>query len=96
MPDHCECVYRPELARGGSQICLLEPFTGEVIEVTGFEENRWDFRPACSPDGRYLVFTRAKVGEASELWACDVKGKNQRLLSRGWDGYGADMGRWLV
>ncbi len=36
LPDHCENVYRPELARGGSQICLLDPFSGEVIEVTAF------------------------------------------------------------
>jgi TolB protein len=95
LPDHCECVYRPELARGGSQVCLLEPFTGDVIEVTGFEENRWDFRPACSPDGQYIVFTRARVGEASELWVSDVEGKNQRLLARGRDGYGTDAGRWM-
>jgi Tol biopolymer transport system component len=96
LPDHRECVYRPELARGGSQVCLLEPFKGEVIEVTGFEENRWDFRPVFSPDGQYIVFTRARVGQPSELWVSDVRGKSQRLLSRGWDGYGADMGRWLA
>jgi len=95
LPDHCECVFNPELARGGSQICLLEPFSGEVIEVTGFEEHRWDFRPACSPDGKHILFTRARLGQPSKLWLSDVDGQNQKLLSSGWDGYGADAGRWI-
>ncbi len=95
LPDHCENVYRPELARGGSQICLLDPFSGEVMEVTHYQELSWDFRPACSPDGKQILFTRARVGQSSELWVSEMDGKKQRLLSRGWDGYGADFGRWI-
>ncbi len=63
--------------------------------MTGVEEHRWDFRPACSPDGKQIVFTRARVGQPSELWVSDLDGQNQRLLSVGWDGYGADAGRWI-
>jgi Tol biopolymer transport system component len=95
LPDHCECIFSPESARGGSQVCLLEPFTGEVIEITGYEEHRWDFRPACSQDGKHIVFTRARLGQPSELWVSDVNGRNQRFLSTGLDGYGADVGRWI-
>ncbi len=96
LPDHCECVYNPAAARGGSQICLLNPFTGEVKEVTAYEEHRWDFRASCAPDGRQIVFTRARLDQTSELWAADRDGGGERLLSRGWQGMGADAGRWLI
>jgi Tol biopolymer transport system component len=96
LPDHTECVYHPELARGGSQVCLLNPFTGQVSEVTAYEEHKWDLRAVPSEDGKRIVFTRARVGHSSELWVSDVDGKNQRLLSRGIEGLGADFGRWLA
>lgn len=95
LPDHCECVYNPAVARGGSQLCLLNPFTGELKEITLFEEHCWDFRASCSADGKKIVFTRARVDQGSELWVADIDGQNQRLLSRGLDQKGADAGRWL-
>jgi Tol biopolymer transport system component len=96
LPDHCECVFSPEQARGGSQICLLDPFNGQVEEITAFEEHRWDFRAAVSPDGESLVFTRARLGQPGELWAINLDGSGEHLLSRGIDGAGADHGRWLA
>jgi TolB protein len=95
LPDHQELVYRPELARGGTQLCLLDPFTGLVTELTEFEEGRWDCRPTWSPDGRLIAFTRAIVGHPSEVWAMAADGRNPRLLTRGRGGRGADHARWL-
>ena len=101
LPDHCECVYNPAKARGGSQVCLLDPFNGETKAVTEYAEHQWDFRAAASPDGQKIVFTRARVDQVSELWLTDADGKNQHLLSRGVNGRGAggrgaDAGRWLT
>jgi TolB protein len=96
LPDHCECVYNPDAARGGTQICLLDPFSGQVEELTAFEEGKWDFRPACSPAGDSLVFTRARLGQPSELWMVNRDGSGEHLLARGLDGAGADHARWLI
>jgi Tol biopolymer transport system component len=96
LPDHCECVYSPDRARGGSQVCLLDPFNGKVEEITDYQENQWDFRAACSPDGNSLVFTRARLGEPSELWMAGLDGSGEHLLSCGLEGAGADQGRWLA
>jgi TolB protein len=94
-PDHEELVYRPELARGGTQLCTLDPFSGRVTELTEFQEHRWDCRPMWSPDGRQIAFTRAVVGQPSEIWVIKGDDKNQRLLTRGYGERGADHPRWL-
>lgn len=94
-PDHQENVYSPEKARGGTQICLIDPTAGAVRELTRPEEGRWDFRPCWSPDGARFVFARAWVGQPAELWVADADGGNARLLTRGHDGRGADHPRWI-
>jgi TolB protein len=95
LPDHQELVYRPELARGGTQLCLLDPHTGQIVELTGHQEARWDCRPTWSPDGQRIAFVRAVVGHPSELWIMDGDGTGQRLLTRGYGERGADHPRWL-
>jgi Tol biopolymer transport system component len=95
LPDHCECVYNPAAARGGTQLCKLNPFTGELNEITPFEEQCWDFRATSSEDGQKIVFTRARVNQVSELWVVDSDGRNPRFLTRGLEQKGADFGRWL-
>jgi len=94
-PDHLECEYNPGMAKGGSQICTINPFTGELNEVTEIEESRWDFRATFSPDGKKLVFTRAWVNHSSEIWIANLETGNQKLLTKGMEGKGADFGKWL-
>jgi hypothetical protein len=96
-PNHEENVFAPELARGGTQICLIHVESGEVHELTEAREGRWDFRPQFSPSGSCLVFTRVpSVGACSELWAMEMDGSNERLLTTGPpNGKGVDHPRWL-
>jgi TolB protein len=92
--DHFNRDYRPDLARGGTEICLIAPFTGEIVALTHDDPPAWNFRTAWSPDANRLVFTRAEVGTEAELWVMDVDGANRRFLTRGIKGRGADHGRW--
>eukprot|EP01052_Picozoa_sp_SAG31_P004272 SAG31_NODE_176_length_21334_cov_12.211067_1_plen_295_part_00 len=96
--NHEENVYAPELARGGTQICLIDTETKEVEELTTAVEGQWDFRPSFSPSGKLIVFTRVpSVGSPSELWIMDFDGSNQRLLTKGpIEGKGVDHARWLL
>lgn len=80
---------------GGAQVCLLNPFTGDVTELTTAEEGKWDFRPAWSPDAERLAFVRLARDGVRELWCMDSDGGNQRLLTRGYKDRGADHARWL-
>jgi len=93
--DHFNRDYVPEEARGGTEICLLNPFTGETKQLTKNEPPLWDFRTQWSADGRRIVFSRVGTGCPSELWVMDADGKNQRFLTRGYNDMGADFGRWL-
>ena len=93
--DHFNRDYKPDEACGGTQICLLDPFSGRIRELTAPEPHEWNFRPAWSPDGKRIAFSRARTGTASELWIMDADGGNQQLLTRGLNGRGADFARWL-
>lgn len=93
--DHFNCDYKPELARGGSDIYLLNPFDNSSIQLTRNEPLLWDFRVNHSPSGDRILFTRAKVGHSGELWIMDSDGSNQRLLTRGFMNLGADHGSWI-
>jgi Tol biopolymer transport system component len=93
--DHFNRDYKPEQARGGTQIVLLNPFSDSATELTPAQESVWDFRARWSPDGNQLTFSRARVGHACEVWVMDADGNNPRLLTRGVDHLGADHARWL-
>ncbi|MGD9854734.1 MAG: hypothetical protein AB7U20_07260 [Planctomycetaceae bacterium] len=84
-----------DMSRGGAQLCLLNPFTGQITELTPAEEGRWDFRAAWSPHGRMLLFTRVRSGEPRELWSMDAEGGNPQRLTRGYQDRGADFARWI-
>jgi TolB protein len=94
--DHFNRDYLPEQACGGTQVCLLNPFTQQVKELTPYEPLVWNFRARWAPDGGQLSFSRARVGQPSEVWAMDADGGQARLLTRGFDEMGADHARWLV
>ena len=93
--DHFNRDYVPDKARGGTDICLLDPLTKELTSITDNEPLVWDFRTTWTPEGDKIIFCRAKIGEPSELWIMDADGKNQRFLTRGEDDKGADHPRLL-
>ena len=93
--DHFNRDYKPELARGGTEICRLDPQDGSITVLTPSDPPMWDFRAAESRDGKQLVFCRAKTGGAPAIWVADADGKNPHLVTRGQDDRGADHPRWL-
>ena len=93
--DHFNRDFKPDLARGGSEICRLNPRDGSMIALTHSDPPVWDFRASESPDGKQVVFCRAAVGGAPAIWVMDSDGNNARLVTRGLDDRGADHPRWL-
>jgi Tol biopolymer transport system component len=93
--DHFNRDYKPEAARGGAQLCRLNPDSGAVTELTPFEEGVWVCRGAESPDGRELVFCRAATGEMPTLYVMSASGGKPRMLTRGFEDRGADHPRWV-
>ena len=94
--DHFNRDYYPEDARGGTAICLLDPFTGEETEFIPCESRVWNFRAAWSPDGSMFAFCRAEVGSPSSLWLVNVDGSAPRMLTDGYEHKGADHPLWVV
>ena len=94
--DHFNRDYHPELARGGTEICLLNPVTGHAVGVSKTSRPFWDFRPTQSRDGRFIAFCRAATGHAPELWVINSDGSNPRLITRGVDDRGVEYPRWLT
>jgi len=93
--NHFNSDFKPEKARGGTEIWLLHPKDDSATRLTHSEPPQWDFRPTCSPDGKQILFCRAGIGETPAIWVMDADGKNQQLLTRGVDEQGADHPRWL-
>ena len=94
--DHFNRDYYPEDARGGTAICLLDPFTGEETEFIPCESRVWNFRAAWSPDGSMFAFCRAEVGSPSSLWLANADGSAPRMLTDGYEHKGADHPLWVV
>jgi TolB protein len=93
--DHFNRDFKPELARGGVEICRLNPRDGRATRLTRSEPPVWDFRASESPDGRSVVFCRAETGGVPAIWVMDSDGSKPRLLTRGLEEKGADHPRWL-
>ena len=93
--DHFNRDYKPESARGGTEICRVDPTTGAIRALIGNRTPAWDLRASESPDGRTIVFCRAKTGRMPEIWCMDSNGTNARRLTAGLDDRGADHPRWL-
>jgi TolB protein len=92
--DHFNRDYHPEAAQGGTVLCLLNPFTGDMTDLMPCQPRVWHFRAAWSPDGTHIAFCRAPVGEPSALWVMEADGRRQRLLTRGYQDKGADHPVW--
>jgi TolB protein len=93
--DHFNRDFKPELARGGTEICRLDPRDGSMTRLTQSEPPVWDFRASESPDGKQIIFCRAETGRAASIWIMDSDGRQPCLLTRGLDEKGADHPRWL-
>jgi sugar lactone lactonase YvrE len=93
--DHFNRDFKPELARGGTQICRLDPATGSIKSLTARDMPCWDFRASQSLDGRHIVFCRAETGEAPAIWMMSDDGSDMRMVTRGLDDLGADHPRWI-
>lgn len=75
-PDSHRLVY----SMAGS-LWLQELGTAKATQLTA--ANAYDYQPDCSPDGRWIVFTRYD-GKSMELWALDWQnGKSKQLTSSG-------------
>src|SRR5438067_6004245 len=93
--DHFNRDYRPDQARGGTEICRLNPRDNRVRVLTASQPPVWDFRATPSPDGKQIAFcralppptswapVRAPAGEAPALWVMDADGGHPRRLTRG-------------
>jgi TolB protein len=93
--DHFNRDFKPELAKGGTEICRIDPRDGTLTRVTHSEPPVWDFRQSESQDGREIVFCRAETGASPAVWVMDSDGENARMLTRGIDERGADHPRWV-
>jgi Tol biopolymer transport system component len=93
--DHFNRDFKPEQARGGVEICRLNPRSGAVTRLTHSASPVWDFRASESPDGRSVVFCRAKTGDVPAIWVIGADDANPRFLTRGFEDKGADHPRWL-
>lgn len=93
--DHFNRDYKPELARGGTEICRLYPRDGTVARLTHSDPPVWDFRASESPDGRWIVFCRAATGGLPEIWVMDADGQSPRRLAAELEGRVLDHPRWL-
>jgi Tol biopolymer transport system component len=93
--DHFNRDYKPELARGGTEICRLRAGDGLVERLTRSEPPVWDFRASESPDGKQIVFCRAATGGAPAIWVMRADGSDARELTKGLNDHGADHPRWL-
>jgi Tol biopolymer transport system component len=93
--DHFNRDFKPELARGGTEICRLDPRDGRVTALTHSDPPVWDFRASESPDGKQLVICRAATGAAPAIWVMNADGTNPRRITQGVEDRGADHPRWL-
>jgi len=92
--DHFNRDYTPENAKGGTEICTVNANSGRTEVITSPGERVWDFRIVWSPDGLRIAFCRAEVEQPSGLWIMDADGVNQKLLTYGHEGQGADHPAW--
>jgi len=93
--DHFNRDWKPERARGGTEICRLNPKDGLVRRLTQSKPPVWDFRASESPDGRLVAFCRCAVGEMPALWVLNTASGKVQLLTHGLNESGADQPRWL-
>jgi TolB protein len=93
--DHFNRDYKPDLARGGTEICRMNPRDNSITRLTRSDPPVWDFRASESPDGKWIVFCRAATGDVPAVWVMDAAGRHPRPITKGRDNRGVDHPRWL-
>ena len=93
--DHFNRDYKPESARGGTEICRLDPKTGALTQLTHSDPPQWNHHNATSRDGRKIIFCRSGIGESPAIWVMNSDGQRPALLTRGMDNRGAVGPAWL-
>ena len=93
--DHFNRDYKPERSCGGTEICRINPLDGSITKITHSNPPVWDFRQSESPDGKQIIFCRAKTGESPAIWVADSDGRNPRILTKGLNDLGADHPQWI-
>ena len=84
-----------DISVGGSQLCLLNPTTGQITELTPAVEGIWDYRATWAPDGTKIAFARTRLGQPRELWIMNSDGSDPKRITDGYLHKGADHFRWL-
>jgi hypothetical protein len=93
--DHFNRDYKPDLARGGTEICRIDPRDNSITRLTRSDPPVWDFRASESLDGKRIVFCRAATGDVPAVWVMDAAGRYPRPITKGRDNRGVDHPRWL-
>ncbi len=93
--DHFNRDYKPDRARGGTEICRLDPQDNSVTRLTVSDPPVWDFRVSESFDRRWIVFCRAATGDVPAVWVMEDDGGHPRQITKGRDDRGVDHPRWL-
>jgi TolB protein len=93
--DHFNRDYKPELARGGTELCRMDPGDGAITPLTRCTPPSWNFRASESTDGRQIIFCRAATGGSPAIWVMDADGSHAREMTKGLGNGGADHPRWL-
>jgi TolB protein len=93
--DHFNREFKPEQARGFTQVCKIDPESGGVKSLTPGKERNRDFRVTESPNGKEIAFCRAETGGLPALWVMRSDGSRARKVFDGLDGKGCDHPRWL-
>ena len=93
--DHFNRDFKPDIAQGGTEICLVDTQGRGVTRLTQSKLPVWDFRASESSDGKRILFCRAATGGVPAIWVMDSDGRHPRMLTRGLDNKGADHPRWL-
>ncbi|MSR83602.1 MAG: serine/threonine protein kinase [Candidatus Latescibacteria bacterium] len=95
-PDttHHNRDFKPELARGGTQICLLDPQQKTSTPLTPSQPATWELRPDWSPDSARILCCHAPVDELPAVWMMNRDGSDLVRLTDA-EGRGADFPRWV-
>ena len=96
VDDHFNRDFNPEGARGGTDLYLLDVFSGDARGRTRNGPGVWDFRATPSPEGEQIAFCRSRTGEPSELWLLEAAGGAACYLTTGVDASGVDHPRWMA
>ena len=93
--DHFNRDFKPDQARGGTQVCRLDPRNGSQTLLTPEIEGQWDFRGCASPEGDWILFCRAHTRDVPSLWSLNTRTGKASEIAANPAGGGVDHPRWI-